>query len=47
MDRSRGKRYLQGILWFTTLWSVKEFIIEPLLKNLKEKHNGKKQIKGS
>jgi hypothetical protein len=45
MQEKRSKRYLQGIMWFTALWSVKEFILEPLIKKIKDEQKSSRQIK--
>ena len=35
MVKKSTKKYLESIAWFTALWGIKEFILEPLYKKSK------------
>jgi hypothetical protein len=35
MSESRAKKYLKSIAWFSALWGIKEFILEPLINEAK------------
>ncbi len=45
MIGERSRKYLNAIAWFSALWGIKEFIIEPIItKSKKGKRNDSKQI---
>ena len=45
MKQRRSHRYFNSIVWFSVLWGVKEFIIEPIYNKIKTEQNAKKQIR--
>jgi len=45
MQEKRGRKYIKAIVWFSALWGVKEFILEPLISKLKDEQEANKQIK--
>lgn len=48
MCEDRTKRYFKAIAWFSALWGIKEFILEPLVKKAKDdkkQHTKYKQAK--
>ena len=43
MNKSKGRRYLSSIAWFTVLWGVKEFVLEPIINQLQNEDKRTKQ----
>ncbi len=42
MKNERAKKYIASVIWFSALWGIKEFILQPIIH--KTKH-GQKAIK--
>ncbi len=37
---NKGKKYINSILWFSALWAIKEFVLEPMIsKSKKQEQN--------
>ena len=52
MCESRAKRYIKAITWFSALWGIKEFILEPVVgqtrdKKQEQQHGAKKEVAGT
>jgi hypothetical protein len=36
MPNKRTKKYLNSVMYFSILWGIKEFIVEPIISKLKD-----------
>ena len=45
MTEKRSKKYLNSIMYFSILWGIKEFIIEPIITKLKDNNHEPEQKK--
>ena len=43
MCKERVKKYVKAIAWFSVLWGIKEFFLEPMVNNSKDR--GKQNAK--
>ena len=40
--RKRSSKYFDSLIWFSALWAIKEFILEPIIHKAKD---GQKKLK--
>jgi hypothetical protein len=40
IDAEKRKKYIKAVAWFSVLWGIKEFILEPAISR---SNNGRKQ----
>jgi predicted oxidoreductase len=43
MAKSRTQKYLNSVMYFSLLWGIKEFVLEPIISKLKENKNEPEQ----
>jgi hypothetical protein len=45
MPNKRTKKYLNSVMYFSILWGIKEFVLEPIISQLKDDKRKQKPTK--